>query len=30
MMRVAGSSLGQKLVRQGFARDSTAIDLPEY
>jgi len=30
VMRVAGSSLGQKLVRQGFARDSTAIDLPEY
>ena len=30
VMRVAGSPLGQKLVRQGFARDSTSIDLPEY
>ena len=30
VMRVAGTPLGQKLVKQGFARDSTAIDLPEY
>ncbi|WP_288380542.1 FAD-dependent monooxygenase [uncultured Massilia sp.] len=30
VLRVAGTSLGQKIVSKGFARDSNSIDLPDY
>jgi len=30
VMRVAGTPLGQQLVKKGFARDSESVDLPDY